>query len=185
MLLPTVGKECKDNNQEVKRLKNTIYWIATILIALETFAGGIVDLTHGRTAVFSGTPVTDVVVSLGYPVYVLAILGVWKIPGAITLIVPGFLRLKEWAYAGIVFELSAAAVSQAIVGHVDPSGPAVLQDFLGHRQGPVSPAFLLGVALVSWALRPPSRVLGGSLTRAKNEGVTPIRSDQTRQRRLA
>ena len=133
------------------KLKTIAYWITTILIALETFAGGIVDLTHGRTAVFSGPPVTDVVISLGYPVYVLAILGVWKIPGAIILVVPGFLRLKEWAYAGIVFELSAAAVSHAIVGHVDPS------------------VFLFGVALASWALRPPGRVLGGALWNAKNE----------------
>lgn len=117
------------------KLKMIVYWTATTLIALETFAGGIVDLTHGRTAVFSGTPVTNVVISLGYPAYVLAILGVWKIPGAITLVVPGLLRLKEWAYAGIIFELSAAAVSHAIVGHVDPSAAAVLQDFFGHRQG--------------------------------------------------
>src|SRR4051812_36775373 len=129
------------------KVKTIVYWTATALIALETFAGGIVDLAHGRTAVFSGTPVTNVVIRLGYPVYVLAILGVWKIPGAITIVLPGFLRLKEWAYAGIVFELSAAAASHAIVGHVDNSVAAVLQDFLGHRQGPVSPAFLLGVAL--------------------------------------
>jgi len=149
------------------KLKMIVYWTATTIIALETFAGGIVDLTHGRTAVFSGTPVTDVVISLGYPVYVLAILGVWKIPGAITLVVPGLLRLKEWAYAGIVFELSAAVVSHAIVGHVDPSAAAVLQDFFGHRQGPVSPAFLLGVALTSWALRPPSRILSPPLMQAK------------------
>lgn len=151
-------------------MKTIGYWTATTLIALETLAGGIVDLTHGRTAVFSGTPVTDVVTSLGYPLYVLAILGVWKIPGAIVLVAPGFLRLKEWAYAGIVFELSGAAVSQAMSGHVDPSAAAALQDFLGQRQGPISPAFLRGLALASWALRPPSRVLGGALSKAKNDG---------------
>ena len=99
------------------KLKMIMYWTATALIALETFTGGIVDLIHGRTGVFSGPHVTDVLISLGYPVYVLAILGVWKIPGAITLVVPGLLRLKEWAYAGIVFELSAGAVSHAICGH--------------------------------------------------------------------
>ena len=159
------------------KLKTIAYWIATTLIALETFAGGIVDLTHGRTAVFSGTPVTDVVSSLGYPVYVLGILGVWKIPGAITLVVPGFLRLKEWAYAGIIFELSGAAISHVIVGHLDPSAAALLQDFFGRRQGPISPAFLLGVALTSWALRPPSRILGGALSNAekKNKSIARIR----------
>lgn len=121
------------------------YWTATILIALETFAGGIIDLTHGRPTIFSGPRVTDVVGSLGYPIYLLAILGVCKIPGAVVLVVPGFLRLKEWAYAGIVFELGGAAVSQAICGH---------------RQDIVAPVVLLGFALASWALRPPNRVLG-------------------------
>jgi hypothetical protein len=140
-----VGKEAR------VQFKTIAYWITTTLIALETFAGGIVDLTHGRTAVVSGPRVTDVVTGLGYPVYVLAILGIWKIPGAITLVVPGFLRLKEWAYAGIVFELSAAAVSPAIVGHADSS------------------ALLLAVALASWALRPPSRILGASLMRPARE----------------
>ena len=121
------------------------YWVATTIIALETLAGGVVDLTHGREAIVAGRPVVDVVTSLGYPVYVLMILGVWKIPGAIILIVPGFLRLKEWAYAGIVFELSGAVASHAV-----------------RRQGSdlVGPLVLLGVALASWALRPPGRILG-------------------------
>ena len=96
------------------KLKMVFYWITTILIALETFAGGFVDLTHGRTDVFNGPRVADVVTSLGYPVYVLAVLGIFKIPVPITVVVPGLLRLKEWAYAGIVFELSAAGVSHAV-----------------------------------------------------------------------
>jgi hypothetical protein len=78
-------------------------------------------------------------------VYVLTILGIWKIPGAIALVVPCFLLLKEWAYAGIAFELSAAAVSHAVCGH---------------RSDVVAPLVLLGLALASWALRPPGRVLG-------------------------
>jgi hypothetical protein len=123
------------------------YWIATAAIALETFAGGVMDLTHGRTNIVSGQPVVDVVTSLGYPVYVLAILGVWKIPGAIVLVVRGVLRLKEWAYAGIVFELSGAAVSHGIRGHVGDV---------------VAPVVLLALALASWALRPPGRIIGDS-----------------------
>jgi hypothetical protein len=142
------------------KLKMIMYWTTTALIALETFAGGIVDLIHGRTGVFSGPHVTDVLISLGYPVYVLAILGVWKIPGAITLVVPGFLRLKEWAYAGIFFELSAGGVSHAMCGH---------------RQEILVPVVLAGVALTSWASRPPSRVLGAR-TKAGNADSTPIRA---------
>jgi uncharacterized membrane protein YphA (DoxX/SURF4 family) len=110
--------DCSGGNEKEDKMKvkTILYWTTTTLIALETLAGGWVDLTHGRTEVFNGPRVTDVVTGLGYPVYVLAILGIWKIPGAITLVVPGFLRLKEWAYAGIVFELSAAAASHAICG---------------------------------------------------------------------
>jgi hypothetical protein len=66
----------------------------------------------------SGPLVTQVATSLGYPVYIPAILGIFKIPGAITLVVPGFLRPKEWAHAGIVFELSGAvAASHAACGN--------------------------------------------------------------------
>jgi hypothetical protein len=130
------------------KIKLVLYWTTTILIALETLAGGLVDLTHGRTQIFSGPHVAEVVSSLGYPVYILAILGLWKIPGAVTLVVPGFLRLKEWAYGGIVFELSGAVVSLAVCGHT--------KDI-------VVPAALTGLAMASYMLRPPDRILGTSV----------------------
>jgi uncharacterized membrane protein YphA (DoxX/SURF4 family) len=96
----------------------------------------------------SGPFVTDVLAVLGYPAYVLWIIGIWKILGAITLVVPGFLRLKEWAYAGIVFELSGAIASLAACGRTADL---------------IAPLFLLGLALASWALRPPSRTFGEPL----------------------
>jgi len=144
------------------KAKYIFYWATTSLIALETFAGGIMDLTNGRTNIFSGPTVVDVVTSLGYPVYVLVILGIWKIPGAITLVVPRFLRLKEWAYAGIVFELSGAAASQAIRGQPNDI---------------IAPLVLLVLALSSWALRPPNRILGGALTATADRHAAPTRSD--------
>jgi hypothetical protein len=122
----------------------TLYWATTSIIALETFLGGIVDLIHGRTGVVSGPFVTQLVTSLGYPVYILAIIGVFKIPGAVTIVVPGFLRLKEWAYAGIVFELSGAVASQAACGNWSDS---------------IAPLSLLCLAIASWALRPETRTL--------------------------
>jgi len=130
------------------KAKLVLYWIATALIALETLAGGIVDLTRGRVNVVGGPYVAHVVAGLGYPVYILAILGIWKIPGAMTLIVPGFLRLKEWAYAGIVFELTSAAASQAVRGRASDI---------------TAPVVLLGLALASWGLRPLNRILGDHL----------------------
>ena len=127
-------------------LKRIFYWTTTALIVLETLLGGFWDLTHGRTALASGA--SDVVAGLGYPTYVLWIIGIWKIPGAITLVVPGFLRLKEWAYAGIVFELSGAVASLAACGRTADL---------------IAPLFLLGLALASWALRPANRTLGEPL----------------------
>lgn len=124
------------------------YWTTTTLIALETLIGGFADLTHTRTVLVSGPFVTDVLAGLGYPVYVLWILGIWKILGSITLAVPSFLRLKEWAYAGIVFELSGAVASLAARGRTADL---------------IAPLFLLGLALASWALRPASRTLGKPL----------------------
>jgi hypothetical protein len=71
------------------KAKLIIYWVATTLIGLETLAGGVLDLGHGRTNVFSGPFVVDVVTQLGYPVYVLTILGMWKLLGALVLFLPG------------------------------------------------------------------------------------------------
>jgi hypothetical protein len=142
-----------------------LYWAATSLVALETFLGGVVDLTHGRTGVVSGPVVTQVVTSLGYPVYILAILGIFKIPGAVTIVVPGFLRLKEWAYAGIFFELSGAVASHAECGKWGDS---------------IAPLSLLCLAIASWALRPASRTLGTQLP--ADHGIVrprPLRSDPT------
>ena len=127
------------------RLRSALYWAATGFVALETFVGGMIDLTHGRVNVVSGPRAVDIVTGLGYPVYVLAILGGWKLAGALTLVVPGFLRLKEWAYAGLVFELSGAAFSQGACGN---------------RSDMIAPLFLLGLVAASWALRPANRVLG-------------------------
>ena len=126
------------------RGKTVLYLATTSFIALETLVGGVVDLTHGRTGVVSGPFVTQVVTSLGYPVYILAIISVFKIPGAVTIVVPGFLRLKEWAYAGIAFELSGAVASHAACGKWGDS---------------IAPLSLLCLAIASWALRPTSRIL--------------------------
>jgi len=134
------------------RTRSIVYWVTTSLIAVETLAGGAMDLTHGRTGVVEGEPVVDVVTRLGYPTYVLTILGILKIPAALALLLPGLPRLKEWAYAGIVFELTVAAASQA-----------------GTRQAPMeiaTPVMLAVLAASSWALRPASRKLEGRPSRS-------------------
>lgn len=127
-------------------LKSAAYWTVTLLIAAETLVGGAADLIHGRTLLVTGTPVTGVVTSIGYPVYVLAILGAWKLLGGVTLLAPRLPRLKEWAYAGIVFELTGAAVSLAVRGY--------------GASDVATPLLLAALAIASWALRPPDRTLG-------------------------
>ena len=120
--------------------------MATTLIALETFVGGITDLVHGGTELVAGPPVVGVVTHLGYPVYILRILGVWKLLGAVIIVVPGLPRLKEWAYAGVFFELTGATASYVLHGEITSDLAA--------------PLILAALAMISWALRPEGRVLG-------------------------
>ena len=135
-----------DESEPAVKAKLIGYWIATTLIGLETLAGGLTDLMHGRASLVSGPYVLDIITHLGYPAYLLVILGVWKVAGGIVLFAPRTPRLKEWAYAGIFFELSGAAASWAL--HGDPAKEWI------------SPLILAVVAMASWALRPPDRMLG-------------------------
>jgi uncharacterized membrane protein YphA (DoxX/SURF4 family) len=90
------------------KLKRIVYWTATAIVALEQLAGGVTDLIHGGQSVVSGPSVVLLMTQLGYPVYLLTILGLANLCGAIALLVPRFPRLKEWAYAGIFFQYTAA-----------------------------------------------------------------------------
>jgi DoxX-like family len=122
------------------------YWVTTTIIGFETLAGGVTDLIRGRTMLVAGPFVAEIVTGLGYPAYFLTIIGVWKVLGGIVLFAPGLPRLKEWAYAGVFFELSGAAASFVLHG----DAPQEL----------ISPLAFASFAVASWALRPPGRVLG-------------------------
>jgi|SRR5579862_3086473 len=128
------------------RIKMVAYWVVTVLIALETLVGGVADLAHGRALLLAGTRVAYIVTHLGYPLYFLRIIGFWKLLGGVVLLVPGYPRLKEWAYAGIFFELSGAAASWFAYEH--------------NVREATAPMLLALLALLSWALRPQHRVLG-------------------------
>ena len=111
------------------------YWGTTGLVATVLLAGGGAQL--------AAMPETTAGIrELGYPLYLLNILGVWKVLGAAALLAPRLPRLKEWAYAGVVFDLTGAAASHF---------------FSSDAAGGVTPLVLLLLALASWALRPPSR----------------------------
>jgi uncharacterized membrane protein YphA (DoxX/SURF4 family) len=117
------------------------YWVATSLIALAFAAGGAVDLSGGPTVVAGLN-------HLGYPGYFATLLGGWKLLGAAALLAPKLPRLKEWAYAGMFFDLTGAAFSHAASG--DGAGKIL------------TPLVLVVFLAASWALRPESRTLRAS-----------------------
>jgi uncharacterized membrane protein YphA (DoxX/SURF4 family) len=86
-----------------------LYWISTALMAALILMASIPDVLQLDVAV-------KVFVHLGYPIYLLRFIGVAKILGVIAIVVPGFPRLREWAYAGLVFDLSGAFYSHISVG---------------------------------------------------------------------
>ena len=121
------------------KLRKAAYWTTTAFTALvPLLVGGTGNLLHVEPAVES-------VVSLGYPTYLLTVLGVCKIFGGAVLLAPRLPRLKEWAYAGLALDLAGASFSHAVTGH-----PAIRV---------IGPLVLLAIAGVSWALRPSSRTL--------------------------
>ena len=113
-----------------------IYWISTIWLALGMLSTGIVQLLKPEEEVAK-------IIHLGYPVYFLTILGVWKILGVVALLIPKLPLLKEWAYAGFFI-----AMSGAIFSHI-ASGNSMKEIF------PAS--LLLVLTLVSWNFRPADR----------------------------
>lgn len=125
------------------KAKNIAYWTTTVLIAFFIGSGGVAQVAHVKETVDGFVHI------LGYPLYFVTILGVWKVLGAIAILVPRFPRLKEWAYAGIFFDLTGAAASSAAVGVYGAYAFHVL-----------APLILAGLTVASWALRPQSRTIG-------------------------
>jgi DoxX-like family len=120
-----------------------VYWIMTILVAFPIGSGGLSQMWQYYADPHGVVPV------LGYPMYFFAILGFWKVLGAIAILVPRYPRLKEWAYAGIFFDLTGAAASCAMSGGYGVYGFHV-----------IAPLIIAGFMVASWALRPQSRVVG-------------------------
>jgi hypothetical protein len=89
-----------------------LYWIVTTLAGALMVMSSVPDVLRNPQAI-------SIFEHLGYPAYLLPFLGTAKLLGVGTLLVPGFRRLKEWAYAGLVFDLSGALYSHVSVG--DPS----------------------------------------------------------------
>ena len=91
------------------------YWTTAFIVTLELLAGSVTDLIHGRELLFVGDPVVLVLAQLRYPVYLLTILGVWRLLGAIALLVPRYPRRKRM---GICRHLLCLRNGGCIVGGV-------------------------------------------------------------------
>ena len=113
-----------------------IYWIATLWLALGMVSTAIVQLIKMKEEV-------DMMNHLGYPIYFLTLLGIWKLLGVIAILIPKYPLLKEWAYAGFFFAMSGAVFSHLA------SGDEIIALF--------GPVLLIVLTVVSWYFRPADR----------------------------
>lgn len=125
----------------MKKSSKIIYWIATLWLALGMVSTAIVQLAKMK----QGQGGADSLAQLGYPAYLLTILGVWKVLGVIAILMPRLPLLKEWAYAGFFFAMSGAAFSHL-----------AMHDSIGAM---VPSLLLLVLTIISWYLRPADRKL--------------------------
>lgn len=118
------------------KIIKVIYWISTVWLSFGMLSSGIIQLLQVPFE-------KDFITALGYPVYFLTILGIWKILGVVTLLAPKYPLVKEWAYAGFFFTASGA-----IFSHIGA----------GDTVGEMLPATLLLVlTVISWYTRPADR----------------------------
>ncbi|MFC4808048.1 DoxX family protein [Paenibacillus sp. GCM10023250] len=117
------------------------YWIVTLMLAVSITLSGI-----GQLMRLGGN--VELVTAIGFPLYVTNILGTWKLLGVLAIVMPGFPRLKEWAYSGIFFLMTGAALSHAFANDYGDGGFHMLL-----------PLFYAALCLASWALRPHNRRL--------------------------
>jgi hypothetical protein len=131
-------------------MKRVAYWVCTGLVVFFIGSGGLAYVMRVPDVVAG-------VVALGFPVYFIVLLGVWQVLGSIAILVPGFPLIKEWAYAGIMIDLTGAAVASLATG--------------GAWWHAVAPLAIAVLVVASWALRPDSRRLPGATIRGL--GIRP------------
>ena len=132
----TIDYKTYSRINQMQKGKKIAYWIATLWLALGMVSTGIVQLMQMDEEVQKFN-------ELGYPAYLMTVLGIWKMLGTIAILLPRFPMLKEWAYAGFFFAMSGAALSHLI---------------LNNSFAEIAPSLLLlTLTFVSWYFRPDSR----------------------------
>lgn len=129
-----VKKTIQRRSHAMTKRNKIIYWGSTVWLALGMLSSGIVQLLKVEGEI------EFITTGLGYPVYFLTLLGIWKILGIIALFIPKFPLLKEWAYAGFFFAMSGAVFSHIAVGNS-------MTELFG-------PVLLIILTVVSWYFRP-------------------------------
>jgi len=122
----------------MKKRDKIIYWVATLWLSLGMVTSGIVQLIPMEEE-------TERMTALGYPMYFLTILGVWKLLGVAAILIPKYPLVKEWAYAGFFFLMTGAIFTHMAVGDS-------ATEYFG-------PTLLLTLIVVSWYFRPADRKL--------------------------
>ncbi len=127
----------------MKKAQKIIYWLTTVVLVFGLLASGIQQLLRMEIEGALAPPFAWGIEQLGYPVYVLTILGAWKLLGAVAILIPKYPLLKEWAYAGIFFLFTGALFSHVASNHPWPELiPAIV---------------LLTLTILSWYYRPSDR----------------------------
>lgn len=121
----------------MEKRNKIIYWIATVLLSFGM-------LTSGLQQIFQTKGMIDLIVPLGYPLYFLYIIGVWKVLGVIAILLPQFKLVKEWAYAGFFFVMTGALVSHLAGGDYS------IKEIIG-------PIMQTAFIILSWYFRPADR----------------------------
>jgi hypothetical protein len=112
------------------------YWIITALLSFCIFSGGLMQAILVKGVIQGFKP-------LGYPLYFISLIGIWKVLGVIAILIPKFKLLKEWAYAGLFFTMTGAVIS-----HIASNDISVQI---------IAPAVLAAFTVLSWYLRPADR----------------------------
>jgi hypothetical protein len=123
----------------MEKTKLIIYWIATTLMAVGMTGSGLAQIFHAKAMI-------DLITPLGYPSYLLYIIGIWKMLGVVAILLPGYKLVKEWAYAGFFFLMTGALASHLLSG----------DDSL---KGIIGPFFQTVFIILSWYCRPADRKL--------------------------
>ncbi len=132
-------KKVKGESRPIGR--KVAFWSVTILLGFSIALSGV-----GQLMRMGGN--VELLTDIGFPLYVTSILGTWKLLGVLAILMPGFPRLKEWAYSGIFFLMTGAALSHAFANDYGDGGFHV-----------ILPLIYAALCIASWALRPNSRKL--------------------------